>query len=231
MSEMILSSDHEIAAFVYRLAVTPAPENAVNPYAASGEPYSAMRRHNLARYLEQMTALQPTTMLVLEAPGYRGMRLTGVPALGRWLRDGVPELGLFGLHNGYVEVMEPGFVHFNSSQTASAVWSTLAGLGRAALVWNAYPFHPHLRDQPASNRTPRRAEIEIGRPFLQWMLDRFAPPQVIAVGRIAERALTLLAIDHITVRHPAQGGYRLFVEGVRTAMGGIIEPNDEEQRI
>jgi len=43
----------------------------------SGE--SQIRRENLQLYLEKMQKLNPSFLLLGEAPGYRGCRLTGIP--------------------------------------------------------------------------------------------------------------------------------------------------------
>lgn len=203
-----------LTAFVDRLARAETRADAFNQY-AYGNVYNDIRRANLQRYLDQMTALAPGTMLVMEAPGYRGMRLTGVPVASRkLLTRGVPELGLFGSDNGYCDVPEPGFERVNGEASATAVWGTLAARGSAALVWNAYPFHPHQPGLPLTNRKPRRGETETGSVFLRDLIDVFKPQTIIAVGNVADESLSRMAIPHLKVRHPAQGGKTAFVGGL-----------------
>lgn len=206
------------SAFIDQLANTPPLPDVTNPYAVGDNPYNAVRRANLLRYLEQMAERQPRLMLLLEAPSYQGMRVTGVPAGGRFLVEGVPGLNLFGLANGYQAVDEPGLPAPRSHQTGSILWGTLADLQTTALVWNAFPFHPHLPGNPLSNRTPRAAEILIGQPFVRALLQLFNGSQVIAVGNIADRSLTLMSIPHVKIRHPAQGGKNQFISGLRDAL-------------
>lgn len=205
-------------AFIDQLANTPPLPDVTNPFAAGDNPYNAIRRANLLRYLEQMADQQPRLMLVLEAPSYQGMRVTGVPVAGRFLTEGVPGLNLFGLANGYQAVEEPGVPAPGNHQTGSILWRTLADLKTTALVWNAFPFHPHLPGNPLSNRTPRVSEILIGQPFVRALLQIFHCAQVIAVGNIADRSLTLMNIPHVKIRHPAQGGKTRFVDGLRSAL-------------
>jgi uracil-DNA glycosylase len=211
-------SSHIIDAFIARLAETEPPPHVVNPYAAGGNPYSAARRQNLRLYLAQMAALQPRLLLVLEAPSYCGMRLTGVPAAGHLLINGVPGLELFGAARGYQSVDEPGFPQRKANQTASAVWGMLAELGQHALVWNAFPFHPHQPENPYSNRTPKPRELSLGEPFLREIMAMYPCSQVIAVGNIASRLLTIMQIEHRKIRHPAQGGKHKFAAGLRAAL-------------
>ena len=67
-----------------------------NPYAGVDE-LSAMRRHNLSLYLRRMAERQPRLLLLGEAPGYRGCRVTGVPFTSESiLLDEACSLGLFG---------------------------------------------------------------------------------------------------------------------------------------
>jgi hypothetical protein len=64
------------------------------------------------------------------------------------------------------------------------------------------PTHPHRPGEPQSNRTPTRAEIRASRPFV----DELARGRrVLAVGRLAERAL-----DAPYLRHPSHGGAAAF---------------------
>jgi len=207
-----------ITAFVEQLAQTPAPKDAVNPFSPDN-PRNVVRRHNLLRYLEQMAERKPSVLLVAEAPGYKGMRLTGVPFSSRWhIGNGVMGGALFGTHNGYTVPDDPDLPG-NREQTATIVWNTLEPLGVAPLHWNSYPFHPHKPDQPLTNRKPRKPEVELGRPFLEAMIALYDIQQVIAVGNTAHDALAQIGMEVPKVRHPAQSGKADFVAGINTLLG------------
>lgn len=208
-------------AFIDQLASTPAPPDAFNPFAYSADTdgSNTVRRANLRIYLERMAALQPDAMLIAEAPGYRGMRLTGVPFSSRYLiLEGVPGVPVYGRQYGY-RVPPDATNAAYKEQTATIVWGTLPGLRTVPVNWNSYPFHPHRPGEPMSNRAPRKPEVELGRPFLQAMLRLFEVETVIAVGNTAEKALKAVGIDCAKVRHPAQGGKHDFVAGLTALLG------------
>ena len=71
-------SDSQIETLIHDLSTAELPTDAFNEYAADDE-NNAIRRANLRLYLGAMAARQPKSLLVMEAPGYRGCRLTGVP--------------------------------------------------------------------------------------------------------------------------------------------------------
>ena len=93
--------------------------------------------------------------------------------------------------------------------TATIVRRTLAELGleEQVLCWNVVPTHPHLRGRPDTNRRPSRTEVEASQRFLRELARG---RRVVAVGRLAERALGPPA-----VRHPSHGGATAFREGLR----------------
>lgn len=204
-----------IHALVGRLAQHVTPADGFNPY------HDATRRANLTRYLMQMHARSPEALMLMEAPGYRGCRLTGIPVTSRKVMlEGVPSLGLFG--EGYADARDEGYDDIYGEQSATIVWATLADIGRAPLLWNAYPFHPHQMGAPRTNRRPRRRdELDTATPYLQTMLDIFAPREVIAVGNVAHETLGRMGIKSAKVRHPAQGGKGDFVAGLSTLLGGL----------
>lgn len=203
---------------IQELASAPVPADAHNEYAGD-DPNNRIRRSNLRRYLQQIHERQPTHMLVLEAPGYRGCRMTGVPVTSRkLLLQGVPELDMFGVHAGYQDTSDAGFEHIQGEQSATIVWGTLVQLGVVPLIWNTYPFHPHKPDQPLTNRKPRQPEIEQGAVFLQRIVQHFQPQTVIAVGNVAHGSLSTLGIVCAKVRHPAQGGKNDFVAGLTAVL-------------
>ena len=99
--------------------------------------------------------------------------------------------------------------------TATIVQRVLAELGLVedVLLWNALPAHPHRPGEPMSNRAPTRAEVDLGRPFVETLAQG---RQVIAVGRVAGRALGVEPI-----RHPSRGGASGFRDGLlQSALGG-----------
>lgn len=203
--------------FIERLAQSETSPDAYNQY-AYGPLTNAIRRANLSHYLSVMYQRGPHTLLVMEAPGYRGCRLTGVPVTSRKiLLEGVPGMSLFG--DGFQDVPEPGFEHIQGEQSATIVWGTLRDLGIVPLIWNTFPFHPHRLNEPLTNRRPRKPEIALGMPFLRDMIDGFGLSQVIAVGNVAYDTLHEMNIPCDKVRHPAQGGKNDFVTGLTALLG------------
>jgi hypothetical protein len=75
------------------------------------------------------------------------------------------------------------------------------------LLWNVVPTHPGTA---TSNRPPTRAEVRAGVRFARALSRR---RRVVAVGRIAERALGALY-----VRHPSHGGAAAFRDNLRACL-------------
>lgn len=204
--------DDAIAQFVQLLAVTQLPPAGYNQYAA-GSPANHQRQANLRHYLRQMQARQPTCLLVGEAAGYRGCRLSGIPFTSeQLLREGTAAHGLFGPAGECQPTAEwPGL---QREASATIVWQVLAQVQPLPLLWNAYPFHPHRPGNPQSNRPPGRDELALGAPFIARLLTLFPIRQVVAVGRHAAQSLARLGVAHQQVRHPAHGGKEAFASGI-----------------
>ncbi|MDR6171190.1 uracil-DNA glycosylase [Curtobacterium sp. SORGH_AS_0776] len=165
-----------------------------------------LRRANLERYLTTVGA-RADTLLVAEAPGWRGMTNTGVPFTS--MRELGPD---------YLVPPEPTAPWEASSrvvQAALASWH-----GALPMAWAIFPHHPFAAPDRLTNRTPRPAEVREGAPVALALLDamRAGPAgddvRVVAVGRKAQGALALAGIDAVAVRHPAQGGAAQFTEQV-----------------
>lgn len=213
-ARMKAPNERQIDWLIASLAEVRTADDVCNEY-APGHPNNAVRRANLKRYLRAMAARGPAALMVMEAPGYRGCRLTGVPATSRKiLLEGLPSLGMFGAEAGFRDVDERGFERIYGEQTATIVWGTLSSLGAAPLIWNAFPFHPHKKGQALSNRRPRQAETRLGAELLGNLLDLWQFRQIIAIGNVAHETLTAMGVDCVKVRHPAQGGKRDFVAGL-----------------
>ncbi len=129
-------------------------------------------------------------LLVAEAPGYRGTRVSGVPLTSERQLSG----------SGPAEA------------TATIVHRALAELDVAGrvLLWNVVPTHPHLAERPDTNRRPTRAEVEASMRFLTELARGRRP---VAVGRLAQTV-----VEGPYVRHPSHGGARAFRDGLRTIL-------------
>lgn len=143
------------SSFVDRLAAAQIGET-FNQYAGS-----ELRCRRLAIYLAGKA--DASVLLVAEAAGYRGARVSGIPLTSERQLTG----------RGPAEA------------TATIVHRTLAELDAAGevLLWNLVPTHPGTE---TSNRQPTRAEIDAAEPFLA---DLAAGRRVIAVGRLAHARL------------------------------------------
>ena len=202
-----------INAFINQLAKTAVPPHVYNPYSPE-QPLNTNRRHNLTRYLHQMQPRHPHTLLIAEAPGYRGCRLTGIPfSSPHILEQGLDDVDLYGTQRGYRPIAE--WPHIQREASATIVWETLRQYKKLPLLWNAFPFHPHHPGQPQSNRPPKTSELALGQPFVEALLTLFPIRTVIAVGNKAETALSQWGLDFLVkVRHPSQGGKRQFQAGL-----------------
>lgn len=202
----------KISNFVEELANTEVTPNVYNQY-AYGCQENAIRRNNLLIYLRQMCIIKPTILLVGEAPGYRGCRLTGVPFTSEHLlMNNIKGVNLFGRENGYELAIEKE--RLLKEATATIIWETLLNYDIQSLGWNAFPFHPHREGREESNRPPTKQELLIGEKSLLKVLEIFNIKQVVAVGNKAEQTLSKLNINAFKVRHPAQGGKNEFVQGI-----------------
>lgn len=163
-------------------------------------------------------------LVVVEAPGWRGCRFSGIPITSEALlmQPGFPWAGTPTRRDGPL-----------GEQSATIFHRAMAGFHHAVLVWNTFPFHPHRPGEPCSNRTPSRKEQHLGLPFLERVLAWSRPTQCAAVGRIAERALSDLGVAHTPIRHPAQGGAADFSRGMAALLGAMHETQflDAEQGI
>ena len=204
---------HKFESFIDELAMTEVSQNVYNQYSYANQE-NAVRRENLLVYLKQIDKIKPKLILVGEAPGYRGSRLTGVPFTSEHLlMNNVKGLELFGKENGYKLPSEKD--KLLKEATATIIWNTLLEQDIVSLGWNAFPFHPHKKDNGKSNRMPTKKELLMGEMFLIQMIEMFQIEKVVAVGNKAEESLHQLGIECLKVRHPAQGGKNAFVQGIK----------------
>jgi uracil-DNA glycosylase len=137
-----------------------------NQYAEGAR--APLLRMRLVRYLEERAGAR--IMLVGEAPGYRGARVSGIPFTSERQLTG----------SGPAEA------------TATIVHRVLRELeiGDDVLLWNVVPTHPGTE---STNRRPSAGEAEASGRFVT-ALGRGR--RVIAVGRLAETRLGAPAVRH-----------------------------------
>jgi uracil-DNA glycosylase len=129
---------------------------------------SELRRDRLREYLESRAYAE--VILVGEAAGYRGARVSGIPFTSeRQLTGGGP-----------------------AEASATIVQRVLVELGVTddVLLWNVVPTHPGTA---TSNRRPTRAEVRAARSFLDELTHG---RRVIAVGRLAAEVLAAPYVRH-----------------------------------
>lgn len=176
-----------------------------DPATASG----ALRRRNLEHYLDLMAEIGPRVLLLAEAPGYRGMSVSGVPFTS--VRELTARPGLItGDEQGDgFEVPERPDAAWEAS--SGIVWRALASWrGPLPLLWGVYPNHPFVRGDRLTNRAPRPAEVRAGTPVALELADAFGIRTIAAVGRKAQGAMASAGVEAPALRHPAQGGALIF---------------------
>jgi uracil-DNA glycosylase len=189
--------------------------NVFNPWSDSDPmdvgPGAKQRCHRLRQHLE----CRADFLLVGEASGYQGCHFSGVPFTNEslLLADRIPRIGARGRISKRLRPWcEP---------SATVVWGRLHELGIAhrTVLWNAFAWHPHRPGEPMSNRPPTRDELKLAAPVLQAILNLFADARAVAVGRVAEAALSAAGVSAFApVRHPAMGGANLF----REQLGALV---------
>jgi len=141
---------------------------------------SPLRRARLAAYLALRASAR--ILLVGEAAGYRGARVSGIPFTSERVLNG----------------SGPG------EATATIAHRVLRDLGLEGdvLLWNLVPTHPHEPGNPESNRRPTRDEVEAGRTFLHRLAEG---RRIVPIGRLAHAEL-----GGPYIRHPSHGGGEHF---------------------
>lgn len=216
----------DIGGFIDLLRDLPGLPGVANPWACdvpgTDLPGAAgQRRAQLAAFLG--TRAGARLVLVAEAPGYQGARFTGVPMTSERLLAGPMRAAVLG-NTPFRRTSHPDTARNAPERrdglaepTATVVWQALAaaGIDRTAVLWNAFPLHPHHAGQPLTNRRPKGAELAATAHVLPRLLSLFPGARVMAVGRVARDRLAALGIDAVALRHPANGGVAAFRAGMR----------------
>jgi hypothetical protein len=194
----------------------------VNPYRDADpeldRPGAAKRRReNLEAYLERVG--RPRLVLLGEALGFRGGRFSGIAFTS--------ERQLAGDDGRRLPwASTPPFQPTSRNPalwlepSGSIVWDALGGEARGVLLWNSFPWHPHGKKGPLSNRTPERSLLAANFHVLERLLAEVGSAQLLAVGKTARAALEVFGVEAPCLRHPAHGGAAIFRRQLADWRGG-----------
>lgn len=201
-----------ITNFISELSLVRKSGDTTNLYSGDSRE-SKIRRNNLEVYLTIMKDLEPTVLLLGEAPGHKGCRLSGIPFTSERVLAENP----FFRNKEIQFINEPA--NLESEISATIVWGEISKLDIKPLIWNIFPFHPHSANDVKTNRTPTTAELEEGKEFLEKIVALFPIKKILALGRKPQSQLAEIGLPFSYIRHPANGGKAEFVKGIRPELG------------
>lgn len=167
--------------------------------------------NNLEAYFKYLLRNNADVLLVGEAPGYKGCRLTGIPfTSGAVIKEAH--------HNVFQDIGK--FIKLRqvtSEITAKILWDCLNQNKPVPILWNAFPFHPHHPGKPESNRPPTISELEEGKQYLEIVYSLFKPERIGSIGKAGMKILSQLFPNRkiIHIRHPSYGGKADFLKEMR----------------
>jgi uracil-DNA glycosylase len=199
-------------------AIIASPETVFNPWTQDcpddGFGWGPMGRSCLLN--AHLSNVDPLLILVGEAPGYQGCRMSGVPFTSEYhvLAGGIPRVSRAWQEFGCPAMARQGPWR---EPSATVIWGSLHELGLAdrIVMWNACPWHPHKPDELYTNRAPTGAELRAGLPALEALRAMFPDTKLVAVGNVAAKQLRHLGVQCQQVRHPAYGGATDFRNGLK----------------
>ena len=186
-----------LTSFLDDLAAYQTP-NTTNLYLPCGAAncHAEQRRINLTLYLSHFLLAGCATLLIGEAPGYKGCRVTGVPFTSEYIiennrrfREQFPQI---------VHQYRPNeeFGTGKKESSATCVWQTLEQVKSIPLpcCWNIFPLHPYDPEDTTkgiwSNRTPTHQEVKDSSAFTRRLIELLHPQQIIAIGNTSFRKLS-----------------------------------------
>lgn len=167
-------------------------------------------RNNLKLYFNYLIQNKHDVLMIGEAPGHRGCRLTGIPFTSGVVIKNAK-------HKIFREIGSEIKLHqVFSENTATILWNFLGNDRPVPILWNAFPFHPHERGMLESNRKPDVQELKEGKKHLKIVYDIFKPKKLCSLGRVGEITLRELfpSEEIIYIRHPSRGGKKIFINGM-----------------
>ena len=187
-----------------------------------------IRAGNLLRYLTLRRNAK--YLFIAEGLGYQGGHFSGMAMTSERILLGfhptVSPKVVLGEWN-YRRTSNPKCQLLNKKQreegfnepTATVMWGQLAQQGLSpfqSILWNIFPFHPYKDGKVLTNRTPSKAELDIGIVYAKMLLELVPGMEVIAIGQKAAGTLAKYGVACNIVPHPSMGGANKFKAAINT---------------
>ncbi|MBH2020513.1 uracil-DNA glycosylase [Polaromonas sp.] len=198
-------------------------QNVFNPYADTCAVHDksnapSTRRKNLRTYLGAIHAQGADTIWMGRDLGYRGGRRTGLALTDEYH---LLELQRFFPGTTFTRATIGSPV---AERTATEIWAALRAIPSQPLLWNVFPFHPHVPEDPLTNRrfTVRElAEVdELNASLIDWLDVK----RIVSIGQDAAVYAKRFGVEVEVVRHPSYGGVADFRRGI-AALYELKEPH------
>ncbi|MGC1504703.1 MAG: uracil-DNA glycosylase [Sulfitobacter sp.] len=171
---------NEVLRFVEQLSKVALP-NVFNPYRdicpvhdCSDAP--KIRKENLELLLRSAQNLSVKTIWVARDLGYRGGRRTGLALTDEFHL--AKKASMF----GDIDLKRTTVGPMIKERTASTIWNMVERIGEPIFMWNAFPLHPHLPNDPMSNRCHKASERKHTSWVLNNIIDLLKPEKVYSIG-------------------------------------------------
>ena len=190
-------------------------ENVFNPYSDRCSLYDLkhageLRRKLLAAVIRKARDSRQCDVWIGRDLGYNGGRRTGLP-----FTDDV-HLPIHAQKWGVTATRAVKKSPVIAERSATVIWKTLSAINTPVFIWNVFPWHPHLPDQPLTNRAHTAAERKVGEALLQQIIDIIKPQRLMAIGNTADDSLKGLQFNgkKYKLRHPSFGGNHIFTRQI-----------------
>lgn len=192
--------------------------NVFNPYRDTCSEHdlpgaSKLRRNNLKSVLESLLNVGTDTVWMGRDLGYRGGRRTGLALTDEAHLPWVPRV-----YRGASAVRATKGEGV-AERTAAEIWGALPLLDVPPLLWNVFPFHPHEKGDPMSNRKFTASELAHAEDVNEQLFRGLGIRRAISIGQDAAQYAERFGLKVSTVRHPSYGGTVDFRQGIAAVYG------------